>query len=527
MKTLKSTYKLNGFNGPKFPKLKGHVKITMHNCKNGKNEVVAEGDNIVTNAVRDILLANIAGGVDYSKIFGANGLWKKWFGGVLLYEQAHTLDPDNYYPLADSASHLFAHAGQTSIDADHDDDLTRGNPVAAAYVLADNAVKQVWEWGPSRGNVPDGRFIRALSLTHSDTGDVGLGSNTYAFKNFVPMEKISQDTFDIVSGMTFRAINNAPSMFGQYDDSHGFYFTIGEDGDYYAQDNNWHVQFQTNDVTVYIKRFPFNKAGLYETWNVDTDHVRKFKVTSANITFYVNPCYYFDYENKYLWLFSNATGLTTFDNTNIKYIVIDCESGTEIDHGTFVSDVSDIAPLGWVADGMSSNYRVMTFPMNIIKQGDYFLFPKTTGAAGVNLNIKGYQKINANNPSDQSIISFLENQAFYTQPIYGGGLTISLGRNGVPAYPSTGRVTNGATGYTCAAGTYNSYATVDAYGSPYKPTSFRNSVGGQSGQTNFTRTILANKMLNTTLFNLPDPVQKTSSQSMIVEYTLQEAGDES
>ena len=43
------------------------------------------------------------------------------------------------------------------------------------------------------------------------------------------------------------------------------------------------------------------------------------------------------------------------------------------------------------------------------------------------------------------------------------------------------------------------------------------------------RGIYANKMLNMTLFNLPSPIQKTSSQSMTVEYTLQEVtgGDES
>ena len=50
---IKDKTYLTGFNQPKLPKLKGHVKITLHNCRTGKNEVV-EGDNIITNAVNDI-----------------------------------------------------------------------------------------------------------------------------------------------------------------------------------------------------------------------------------------------------------------------------------------------------------------------------------------------------------------------------------------------------------------------------------------------------------------------------------------
>lgn len=507
----------------RLPIIKGHVKVSLHNCKNGKTEIVAEGDNIITNAFSEILGANIGGAVDYSKIFGANGIWKKWFGGVLLYEQAHTIDRNNYFPRADSESHLFAHAGQNSIDSEHDDDLTRGNPVSAAYVLTDDAVKQVWEWGPTRGNVPDGRYIRALSLTHADTGDAGLGSNTYAFRNFVPMEEINVDSFSVLSGVTGRAINNGPSIFTQYDENHGLYFAIGSDGEYQAQDSIGGIIFQTNKVTVYIKRFPFSKSGLYENWGVSTDYGRKFTITSSNITFFVNPCYYFDYENKRLWLFSNITSTAqAYSKSVINYIVIDCENETEIAHGTITSDTAVIAPLGFTQDGASTAYRPMAFTMNIIKQGNYFLFP--TSSSG--MNVTGYKKINITNQADQSTITFQEAQSFYTQPIYGGGLIISCGRSG-SIYPIDGRVVNGNVGYTCAAGSFDTFGTVDSYGSPYKPSSLRNSICGQRSGVGLSRGVFANKMINTTLFNLPSPIQKTSSQSMVVEYTLQEVGDES
>ena len=97
---IKDKTSLTGFNQVKIPKLKGHVKITLHNCRTGKNEVI-EGENIITHAVRDIFANNQLGGIDYFKCMP---LWSKWFGGVLCYENAFTIpqgqsapDPDDYF----------------------------------------------------------------------------------------------------------------------------------------------------------------------------------------------------------------------------------------------------------------------------------------------------------------------------------------------------------------------------------------------------------------------------------------------
>ena len=169
----KDTIQLNGFNKFRMPKLKGHVKITLHNPTTGKNEVV-EGENIVTNAVRDIMAANILGGVDYSKIFP---LWQKFYGGILCYENAHptvegNISPDDYFAYTQSQNPLTAHAGGTIIDSDHDDDMKRGNPAALSRVFTENSVKQGWEWSPSHGN---GK-ITSLSLTNLQAGILVIAS---------------------------------------------------------------------------------------------------------------------------------------------------------------------------------------------------------------------------------------------------------------------------------------------------------------------------------------------------------------
>ena len=520
---IKDKYELTNFTKVKMPKFKGHIKITLHNCRTGKNEVY-EGENIVTNAVRDILGANYLGAVDYSKIFP---LWSRWYGGVLLYQNPHptvevggeqVLNPDNYYPQADNVNHLVAHAGGTTIDASHDDDLRRGNPTSAAFVYTENSIKQVWEWGTTHGN----GTISALSLTHKDTGDAGLGSNTYAFQNFSPLEQIHISSLGIYT-TTGKSLINEQTIFERYDDNHGFYFTIGADGEY-GINNGQNVIFSTNKITVYIKKFPYAKAGLYEVWTPNSDFVSKFTVTSSNITFYVNPSYYFDYENKRLWLFSNATSTSAFSSSVVNYIVIDCESKTEVAHGTITSDTSNLAPLGYTVNAGAYEYSWMVFTTNIIKNGNYFFFPTTSGTSGVYMRVTGYKKINYVSQSDQTTISFNDRQDIYTQPIYGGDLLISLGMTG--KYPTTGRVVNGTVGYTCANGGISTGATLMKYSTPYAPSSYCVDTLGQNNSAAGARYIFANKMLNTTLYNLSTPIQKSGSQAMTVEYTLTETSGE-
>lgn len=511
----------SGYAAPKLPKLKGHVKITLHNCRTGKNEVI-EGENIVTNAVRDILAANYLGAVDYSKIFGADGLWKKWFGGILLYEQAHptetvggvqVLNPDNYYPRADNISHLFAHAGQNSVDPLHDDDLSRGNPVAAAFVETEDTIKQVWEWGSIRGNVPDGRFIRALSLTHSDVGDAGLGSDYYAFQNFTP--------FEIIDRFQSHTHNRYDYVFSQYDEAHALAFAIGEDGDW----TEGHQAFETNKLTVYKRKFPFLKTGLYQTQLVDGTFQQQFTVTLP-FNVYAMPCFYFDQENKLLWVFTNYTSSSSFSKSVIKYAVINCETKTISTSGTITSDTENLAPMGYGDNSVYYGTGRSVFSA-IVFDGTYFYFPTgiNNGAGEIKERLTGYQKINFSNQSDQATITLSSGEVNrFWSAVCGGGLIVAPGcvANGTSLYKCQNSIVNNLEN--------NGFTVIPSQ--PNKPSGFVQMMDTLRITNTFTdswRWILANKMLNTTLFNLPNPVQKTSSQSMTVEYTIQEVtgGDES
>lgn len=518
---IKDKTYLTGFNQVKFPKLKGHVKITLHNCRTGKNEVI-EGENIITHAVRDIFANNQLGGIDYFKCMP---LWSKWFGGVLCYENAFTIpqgqsapDPDDYFIQGNDVNMCVAHAGGNVIPVDHDDDLLRGSPTSSSRTFTENSVKNVWEWLPSHGN--SNRSISAIALTHADTGDAGTGSAYWAFQNFSP--------FDLIQGDQLAASNlgllNADNLFARYDDNHGLFFHIGEEGDFYY---GRHTSFETKKLTVYVRRLPYLKAGLYESAHADSTFERKFTVTTSGANMYMQPSYFFDISTKYLWIFYNNTSPCgseagaywwqgTWDNNTVNYFVVDCENETIVDEGTIESDTNDLAPLS-MARAIAAGASETDFYVNacIIKDGNYVYLPTGTidgyWTSYSNYRISGYKKINISNQSDQTSITFNSAQSAFLSATKAGGLIIN-----------SGRVVNNGVGYNCTqqfTETHRAFQDMSKASFLVMPIG----VGNQSGTS--ARYLAAHKMVNTSKFNLPSPVQKTSNQSMAIEYTLTEVSE--
>ena len=532
---IKDTHQLQGFNTPKMPKLKGHIKIKLHNVHNGKNEVY-EGDNIITNVVYDLFANNYLGCVDYTKLWGSDGLWKTWFGGVLCYESAHPtvqsqLDPDDYFPQADSDNHLTAHAGQIAIDPNHDDDNTRGNPITASYVETEDSHKVVFEWGTTKGN----GNISALSLTHSDTGSYGLGNTSYDFQNtFVPYDNIKSSVLASVTTSPLGA-NNLVAM---YDDNHGIGYVIGDAGEYDGSTPNGTL-FATDKITIFVRRLPYQKAGLFETLSARTSYQRQFVVEDLPFTLYSMPSYYFDYTNKRLWIFSNITGLTTesswstvrnsqYSKDHLNYAVIDCTENPQsriVTSGTLVSTSQNLSPtsIGKARAGSWNQFQADRF-FGVIIDGDYLYFPTSSDTpvwgdfayTGINWKHNGFKKFKISTGVDTGAITFNTDKVLCTPPIIGGGIIIE-----------NNRVCNGATGYSCNnfftepqdSGLIWNFQQINKISTAVFP------LFSQRGSSSQERYILANKMVNTSKYNLPSTIQKTASQSMSVEYVLREVSD--
>lgn len=481
--------------------IKGHVKVMLRDVKSGRLKIV-EGDNIVTYAVRDMFANNELGGLDNSKF---TPLWSHWYGGVLAYKNPHptitvggeqVLDPADYYPRDSATNPLTAHAGDVapSSGAVAAEDYSRGSP--STRVISDGVVKQTWEFTPSQGN----GVISALSLTHKDVGNVGLGNSSNAFKTFSPFLTVSGAQLSNITA----SLSGEKNVFAKYDDNHGLAYYIGTDGQYGAGN----TKFQTSNISVQIKRIGYKKYALFDCVDAVDTNIRKFTVNTS-VTFFMQPSFYFDAVNKYLWLFTNATSTYQWDKTNIQYTVIDCENETELSHGTIVSDAADLAPV--CQDRTAGNtYNEPRFT-NIVKNGNYLYFP-TTDQDSWNYNsldanvYKGFKKININNLSDQTSVDSNEGFVYASSGMAGGGLNIY-----------DGLVINGDSAFVCA----HSWDAIDSVllNSGDGISSF--AMPMQNGD-NVPRRIVANKMVNTTKFNLPNAVTKTASQSMIIEYTLTE-----
>ena len=151
----------------------------------------------------------------------------------------------------------------------------------------------------------------------------------------------------------------------------------------------------------------------------------------------------------------------------------------------------------------------------IVKDGNYVYLPTGTidgyWTSYSNYRITGYKKINISNQSDQTSITFNSSQSAFLSATKAGGLIIN-----------SGRVVNNGVGYNCTqqfTETHRAFQDMNKASFLVMPIG----VGNQSGTS--ARYLAAHKMVNTSKFNLPSPVQKTSNQSMAIEYTLTEVSE--
>jgi hypothetical protein len=502
------------FSDLKAPALHGHVEVKLYHAKSGNLAEKVEGDNIISNALADIFAANLLGGINYSSQMP---IWSKWYGGILCYEHAHTLDPDNYFMQGDDVNGVIAHAGNqapgTAVIVQQD--LKRGSPVDISHTA--NSVTQTWEWLSEQGNCAADQDISAISLCHVDVGNAGTGSAADAFRNnFEPFE-----TLGTLSNISV-ALDTANNLFCQYDANHGLWFHIGDVNDFYSG----HTTFSTNKLTIIKRRLPYSKIGLYETLSANTTYEEKFVVELSNNLF-VQPAWFFDFENKKLWIFNNVTSVMTssfsYMNDKVNYAVIDVENQTVESEGIIESDVSDLAPLTMMQQQVSG-FKDMFRNANVIKDGNYIYLPVTDGVDWGSVgyptrdfgqNVKGFQVININNQSDQSRIVFDSVQKNFRCSMKNGGIMLTQGK-----------VVNGDAGWECKNSIlYNasgSFMGTWTFSDPLNPSSYVVPIGAGGSAQSLSRFVLANKMLNTTLYNLGTPVHKTTAKSMQISYTLTE-----
>lgn len=461
-------------NGVRLPKLKGHVKLVLHNPRTGKNEV-HEGDNMITNALKDIFASNYAGAMDYSKLLP---IYAKMLGGVLCFKNQLDITSegaaDDYFIPDSTVNQLTAHAGQTSWTSQADD-VKRGNPLSSSMSVHDGAVTLAWEWGTAAGNGE----IKSVALTHSDVGDAGLGSNSDAFNAMTPC-------VNAFNGVTLTPATNNLTYCVLFvgKDGHGYRFTCSG---------------QT--VTIYKIAMPYEKVGLVGTAYNDTAITSTTVATTAS--FSSQPSYFYDMEHDYLWLFySTAARSVSFEKIRIA-------DTTVIDHGTIALDADcslncDSYPLVCPFDGTYVYFRnYTTGPSPIQHQG---------------IGTLGFLKVKLSSTGDQSTTG---NARVFAS----GGVFVPNAANRIIA--GQGFVINGGvtyhTSYSSPANWYEYFARTPVMEQRVGLVQLSQMLGTFGGQKEYWNSV--SKFYLGSKFNLDNTVTKTNAQSMTLTYTLTEVSE--
>lgn len=145
--------------------LKGHVKLILEDVRDGSQKV-EEGHNLITNAVASVLEDNWCGLANFASILPL----KNQYGGCMLFQNSITPTAGNYNPPSELTNPLVAHAGNIAPESDWTG-KKRGTPVPSEYLEDDTSIKQVWLWDNTQGNAPQ---ISTVCLCPQNLGNYGL-----------------------------------------------------------------------------------------------------------------------------------------------------------------------------------------------------------------------------------------------------------------------------------------------------------------------------------------------------------------
>ncbi|MEG0918220.1 MAG: hypothetical protein RSF68_14520 [Myroides sp.] len=153
--------------------LKGKSVIELRNAETGKIEQVIEDENMVTNAVSNLMnVPNIFGKYEEDSIVNPikvlSPIYKNCFGGLLLFEKNIQENVNAIFPPLDNVNVAHAAGGYSGLDK------TRGtlNVSESKEINGGKGYRFVWDFATDRAN----GTIRCVSLTSYSGGTIGLNS---------------------------------------------------------------------------------------------------------------------------------------------------------------------------------------------------------------------------------------------------------------------------------------------------------------------------------------------------------------
>lgn len=454
--------------------LKGDLRLILEDIRDGSQKIT-EVHNLPTSALQSILAHNACGLANFSQLFPL----RKLMGGVFCFQNAQTESADAYNPPSDLDNPLIAHAGDL---ANNTGSVLRGSPVTNDFVITDTAIKQVWLWDNTQGN----GHIESVSLVPATLGNMGLKPFD---DEFSPLSVFGSDAGDGASTYTEDEAKQYPF---NIDSSGKFSTTIYMDGATFKE------------ITV---RHDFYKYGIMRgprDWQVITSRTATIRENPNRIIFddanfyYIASAYFDSQTNKY-GLYIDKVSKSTFAVTqnDLQYETVTLYTGT-------------------IYDDTKGAQRLFGF------DGTYLYFPNSAG--------NGFCKLNISDSSDKAVISGAIDIGMGRSPSgsdgrqYTSPLAISEGLiigsnyiiNGANAYPI-----KHARQIACGSGNYgmsNRIILNREGASVYGVTRY---VYNNIYRVNQANILL--EMFLSTIANLPEARDKSTSQTMRVEYTTTEA----
>ena len=442
--------------------LKGHVEIELKDVNTGEVERI-EGDNMVTNAIRDMI--RCLTGADSN---GSTPITNQYvlpianhaLGGLFIFEKPLSEDADAYEFPVSTSNKLRAFAGDTSAV---DNDLAiSGNYNAVESGKTETGYRHVWDFSTAQCNGE----IGSLALTN-----VCCGNNLFSA---ILLDQSSVGV-KYLSGWGYAGqLQNF-----KYDDVNQYLYAFSISA---SSSNTITAQVYRK----YMPKFKYKVNDVYLTesdWEPVGDSYSETLLYSP-YTYYWNAgkqLHSIDSKNDYTYMVLG----TASSQSNFSYTVL------RIKMSTLEIDTITLPTLPFTTDSQS------------VKILDNHIIAEEYGTT--NLHI-----IDLNDPTSDTVVSLSALGNYFAVQTLPTGVVLCTG-NSKPAY------------IVYMDGTYDMLKASDSFGgynAYFHKLLYAN-------VTSYSRTpqLCFNPCYLGTIHNLPSPITKTAAQTMKVIYTLTDAGN--
>lgn len=345
--------------------LKGKSVIELTDVRTNEKEIY-EDENLITNAVPDILRLNPSG-LMYPLHSSGEAKFKdeifpvanKLYGGILLFENPLEEDPNNIIPPSDNPI-----IGYASDNVNSTDNPLRGSANLTESVNLENGYKFVWDFSTSQAN---GR-IGSLALTHYRAGRFYYGNNFNRYSCLL-LNRTYYDISKEIQRVYIGMVEGNPT------------------------DNTFISLWPRENKTLEIVKFKEAYSSIGLTDSVLGSRFQEIEKTTIDLTEYYGDFYYWYYGSFYDGKDGYWYGFLTDSNHNnglLRRVKI-----KKYDYSTQVDqwDLNDVRLYDLGSYPSSDSVNVYRSICSVIKDG--YLY-------SINRDRKIIYKININNPVDIS-----------------------------------------------------------------------------------------------------------------------------